>query len=204
MKQIKDLIEGDKVLAADELGNTVYSDFISFLDRDVNVQQTFLVLETSEPNVTLRLTAAHLVFVRDNTTASVMEAKFASGVKPGQEVFVWEGRGRLRSARVNRVYAVEDRGSYAPLTAHGTIVVDAVLASCYAAVETHHWAHRAFAPIRLGHVLTATSWWRWIIPYSNVTSQQDGIHWYPKMLLHVGTWLLDQDSFHPLGISGSS
>ncbi|XP_026796766.2 tiggy-winkle hedgehog protein [Pangasianodon hypophthalmus] len=203
-KHVEDLKEGDRVLAADELGNIVYSDFIAFLDRDVNMHRTFLVLETSERNVTLRLTAAHLVFVRDDSAASGMAAKFASGVKPGQEVFVWEGRGRLRSARVERVYAVEDRGSYAPLTAHGTIVVDGVLASCYAAVEEHRWAHWAFAPLRLCHTLTATSWWRWIVPDSNVTSQQDGIHWYPKMLLHVGMWLLDRDAFHPLGISGSS
>lgn len=203
-KQVEDLKEGEKVLAADELGNVVYSDFIAFLDRDVNTHRTFVVLETSEPNVTPRLTAAHLVFVRDDSAASGMAAKFASGVKAGQEVFVWEGRGRLRSARVEHVYSVEDRGSYAPLTAHGTIVVDGMLASCYAAVEEHRWAHWAFAPLRLSHTLTATSWWRWIVPDSNLTSQQDGIHWYPKMLLHVGTWLLDRDSFHPLGISSSS
>lgn len=197
---MEDLKDGDKILAADELGNTAYSDFIAFLDRDVNMPRTFLVLETSEPNVTLRLTAAHLVFIRDDSAASGMAAKFASGVKPGQEVFVWEGWGRLRSARVDRVYTVEDRGSYAPLTAHGTIVVDGVLASCYAAVEEHRWAHWAFTPLRLSHALTPTTWWRWIVPDSNVTSQQDGIHWYPKMLLHVGMWLLDRDSFHPLGI----
>ncbi|KAK3513894.1 hypothetical protein QTP70_032854 [Hemibagrus guttatus] len=203
-KRVEDLKEGEKVLAADEQGNAVYSDFIAFLDRDVTLRRTFLVLETQKPNVTLRLTAAHLVFVRDDLAASGMVAKFASGVKPGQEVFVWEGRERLRSARVERVYAVEDRGSFAPLTAHGTIVVDGVLASCYAAVEAHRWAHWAFVPLRLSHALTLTSWWRWMILESNATLQQDGIHWYPKMLLHVGTWLLDQDSFHPLGISSSS
>lgn len=201
---MEDLREGDKVLAADEQGNMVYSDFITFLDRDVNTRRMFVVLETSEPNATLRLTAAHLVFVRDDSAASGMSAKFASGVKPGQEVFVWERRGHLRSARVKRVYAAEDSGSYAPLTAHGTIVVDAVLASCYAAVEEHRWAHWAFAPLRLSHALTATSWWRWIITDSNITSQQNGIHWYPKMLLHVGVWLLDRESFHPLGISSLS
>lgn len=201
---MEDLTEGDKVLAIDELGNTVYSDFIAFLDRDAKVRRTFLVLETSQPNVTLRLTPAHLVFIRDDSAASGMEAKFASSVKPGQEVFVWEELGRLRRARVQRVYAVEDRGSYAPLTAHGTIVVDAMLASCYAAVEEQRWAHWAFAPLRLSHALTETSFWRWIVPDSNVTSHRDGIHWYPKMLLRIGTWLLDQDSFHPLGISSSS
>lgn len=199
---MEDLRGGEKVLAADEMGNVVYSDFIAFLDRDVNQRRTFLVLETS--NLTLKLTAAHLVFVRDDSAVSGMAARFASEVKAGQEVFVWEGRGHLRSSRVERVSMVEDRGSYAPLIAHGTIVVDGVLASCYAAVEEHRWVHWAFAPLRLSHMLTPTSWWRWIVPVSNVTSQQDGIHWYPKMLLHIGTWLLDRDSFHPLGISSSS
>ncbi|KAF5908979.1 indian hedgehog protein, partial [Clarias magur] len=161
-KHVEDLTEGDKVLAADQLGNMLYSDFIAFLDRDANTHRAFLVLETSELNVTLRLTPAHLVFIRDNSAATGMVSKFASSVKPGQDVFVWEGWGRLRSARVTRIYVVEDRGSYAPLTAHGTIVVDGMLASCYAAVEQHRWAHWAFAPLRLSHMLMPTSWWRWI------------------------------------------
>ncbi|KAI5093138.1 tiggy-winkle hedgehog protein precursor, partial [Silurus meridionalis] len=200
-KHVKDLVEGDEVLAADEQGNLVYSDFITHLDRDLITRRTFLVLETSQPKATLRLTPAHLVFIWDDSDGLGMTAKFASDVKAGQKVFVWEGRGSLRSTRVERVYAVEDRGSYAPLTAHGTVVVDGVLASCYAAIEEHRWAHWAFTPLRLSRRLTPASWWRQITPDSNVTSQQDdGIHWYPKMLLHVGAWLLDRDSFHTLGI----
>ncbi|KAF7692854.1 tiggy-winkle hedgehog protein [Silurus meridionalis] len=204
-KHVKDLVEGDEVLAADEQGNLVYSDFITYLDRDLITRRTFLVLETSQPKATLRLTPAHLVFIWDDSDGLGMTAKFASDVKAGQKVFVWEGRGSLRSTRVERVYAVEDRGSYAPLTAHGTVVVDGVLASCYAAIEEHRWAHWAFTPLRLSRRLTPASWWRQITPDSNVTSQQDdGIHWYPKMLLHVGAWLLDRDSFHTLGIPNLS
>ncbi|XP_062843787.1 tiggy-winkle hedgehog protein [Trichomycterus rosablanca] len=206
-KRVEDLKVGDRVLAADEDGNAVYSDFIAFLDRDASVRRTFLVLETSEPGVALMLTPAHLVFVRDDSAASGMLAKFASSVRPGQEVFVSEGgRGRLRAALVERVRTVEDGGSYAPLTAHGTVVVDGVLASCYAAVEEQRWAHWAFAPLRMRHAVTASTWWRWIVPdvSLNVTLEQDGVHWYPRMLLHVGPWLLDRDSFHPLGISSTS
>uniref|UniRef100_A0A4W4DRY6 Hedgehog protein n=1 Tax=Electrophorus electricus TaxID=8005 RepID=A0A4W4DRY6_ELEEL len=201
-KNVKDLTVGDKVLAADEEGNIVYSDFIMFLDHDPTTQREFLVIETSEPAKKLRLTAAHLVFVRNLSVDSGMTAKFASSVQPGHEVFVLDGaRGHPKSVRVERIYTVEYTGSYAPLTAHGTIVVDQVLASCYAVIEDHRWAHWAFAPVRMNRWLTS-----WSLPThdANVTLREDGIHWYSNLLFHIGTWLLDRDSFHPLGISRPS
>ena len=38
-------------------------------------------------------------------------------------------------------------GAFVPLTAEGTIVVDGVLASCYASFD-HDWAHLLTTPIR--------------------------------------------------------
>ena len=39
-------------------------------------------------------------------------------------------------------------GAYTPLTREGNIIVDEVLASCYASSVDHHLAHFAMAPIR--------------------------------------------------------
>ncbi|XP_076837661.1 tiggy-winkle hedgehog protein [Brachyhypopomus gauderio] len=200
-KSVKDLTVGDKVLAADEQGGVVYSDFITFMDFDPTTRREFLVIETSEPARTLHLTPAHLVFVRDPSAHSGMSARFASSVQPGHEVFVLDGVRNPRTVRVERIHTVENTGSYAPLTAHGTIVVDQVLVSCYAVIEQHRWAHWAFAPVRMTHWAT---WWFLPAPSSNVTLQQDGVHWYSNVLVHIGTWLLDRDSFHPLGISRPS
>ncbi|XP_051985003.1 tiggy-winkle hedgehog protein-like [Xyrauchen texanus] len=195
-KHIKDLKLGDRVLAADEKGNVLLSDFIMFMDHDPTTRRQFLVIETSEPFKKLTLTAAHLVFTGNG---SAMKATFASNVKPGDTVLVSEGIHKtLKSVTVTRIYTEDYEGSYAPVTTQGNIIVDEVLASCYAVFENHTWAHWAFAPVRLCHELMT-----WIFPAhdSNVTFQEDGIHWYSNMLFHIGSWLLDRDYFHPLGTS---
>ncbi|XP_030631053.1 tiggy-winkle hedgehog protein [Chanos chanos] len=201
-KFIKDLKVGDKVLAADDEGNIAYSDFIMFMDQDPDTRRQFYVIETAEPERKITLTAAHLVFVRNASEVFGMTAKFASNVKPGHEVFVLNGKqGNLKTVKVERISTVEYAGSYAPVTAHGTIVVDQVLASCYAVIEDHKLAHLAFLPTRLSYGLTT-----WFFPErdSNTTFREDGLHWYSKMLFHIGSWVLDSDIFHPLGISNLS
>ncbi|XP_066513575.1 tiggy-winkle hedgehog protein-like isoform X2 [Hoplias malabaricus] len=206
-KLVRDLHTGDRVLAADEQGRAAFSDFIMFMDREPRARRQFVVIETEEPTRRLTLTAAHLVFARDGNSTARMAARFASNVRPGHEVFVSEeseekATGRLQSARVTRVYTVElaHEGAYAPVTAHGTVVVDRVLASCYAAVEKHSWAHWALAPARLSHALSG-----WIQRAGKddrtETEEARGMHWYARALLRLGTWLLHRDSFHPLGLA---
>ncbi|XP_048868339.1 sonic hedgehog protein A-like isoform X2 [Brienomyrus brachyistius] len=137
-KPIRDLRVGDKVLSADSQGNLVYSDFIMFMDQDVNTSRVFYVIETQKPTRRLTLTAAHLLFVLDNRTDLFggMRATFASSVKPGQMVWVVDDlQAQLKAVTVQRIYTEEHRSSFAPVTEQGTIVVDQVLASCYAVAQ---------------------------------------------------------------------
>ena len=197
-KYIKDLKLGDKVQAADEEGNVVYSDFLLFMDQDTQTRRLFYVIETTEPKRKLRVTAAHLIFIINSTENSEMSITYASKVKPGHKVFVIDDTvGKLKAVTVERIHTEEFHSSFAPLTAHGTILVDQVLTSCYAVIVSHKWAHWAFAPLQLSYRFMSL-----FVPGggSNITCQVDGVHWYSKMLFHVGTWLLDRDSFHPLGI----
>ncbi|KFW74555.1 Sonic hedgehog protein, partial [Manacus vitellinus] len=113
-KLVKDLRPGDRVLVADTEGRLLYSDFLTFLDREDGSHKLFYVIETRQPRARLLLTAAHV---------------------------------SLRE---------EASGAYAPLTAQGTILINRVLASCYAVVEEHSWAHWAFAPFRLLQGMLAT------------------------------------------------
>ncbi|CAG5896049.1 unnamed protein product [Menidia menidia] len=197
-KAIRDLRTGDRVLAADTQGNPTYTDFITFLDRDTTTRRVFYVIET-ELGQTVTLTAAHLIFVdRDNSTEQRMSAVFASDVRPGQKVLVVGAERRLlEPVTVKRIYKQKHEGSFAPVTAQGTLVVDQVLASCYAVIEDHDLAHWALAPVRLAH---------WVSSFlfssqPEASAQNDGVHWYSKVLYQLGTWLLDSHSIHPLGMS---
>ncbi|XP_073346964.1 tiggy-winkle hedgehog protein-like [Pagrus major] len=196
-KPLKELHVGDKVLATDQQGNIVPSDFLMFLDQDRHHTREFFVLETDEPHHRLTLTPTHLVFViNNNTENSDIRAVFASDIKPGQRLHAvgndWPHH--LISARVIRISVEHNEGSYAPITSHGTIIVDGVLASCYAVVDNHDLAHSVFAPVRLWHSFLSLVG---LLKELDSVNQADGVHWYPELLYHVGGWLLDSDSFHP-------
>ncbi|XP_029935835.1 sonic hedgehog protein [Myripristis murdjan] len=195
-KAVKDLRAGDRVLAADDEGNPIYTDFIMFLDQESAARRLFYVIET-DTEQKIALTAAHLLFVGTNSTDE-MTAVFASQVQPGQRVFVFDdAHNQLQPVTVKRIYTEEYKGSFAPVTVQGTIVVDQVLASCYAVIEDHDLAHWALAPVRLAH------WVSSLLLHSepHAAAQKDGVHWYSKILYRLGTWLLDTHSIHPLGMS---
>lgn len=199
-KAVKDLQTGEKVLAADDYGNTIYTDFIMFIDQDSATRRVFYVIET-DSGQKITLTAAHLLFVGHNNFTEKdqsMSAIFASQVQPGQKVFVFDAeRRRLEPVTVKRIYTQEHEGSFAPVTVQGTIVVDQVLASCYAVIEDHDLAHWALAPVRLAHWLSTLLF----SSQPQASAQNDGVHWYSKILYQLGTWLLDSHSIHPLGMS---
>ncbi|CAI5673008.1 sonic hedgehog protein [Oreochromis niloticus] len=199
-KAVKDLRSGDRVMTADDDGNVIYTDFIMFIDRDSTLRRIFYVIET-DSGQKITLTAAHLLFVSPNSSSETekrMSAIFASQVQPGQKVFVFDAeRSRLEPVTVKRIYTQSHEGSFAPVTAQGTIVVDQVLASCYAVIEDHDLAHWALAPVRLAH-------WVSSFLFSSQppsSAQNEGVHWYSKILYQLGTWLLDSHSIHPLGMS---
>ncbi|XP_059198538.1 indian hedgehog B protein-like [Centropristis striata] len=217
-KQMRHLRPGDRVLATDGHGPLLYSPVLSFLDHQPNVSKIFYTIGTNA-GLNISLTAAHLIFVTDCSTGlrdptkweetaegplsgSVSEHRpaseaglktvFASEVRPGQCVFTSQGKTGSKRAKLSVVTFVEEQSStglYAPLTQHGSIVVNGVLASCYAAVDNHHLAHLALAPLRFFYSLMGPS-----------EAQTDGLHWYPWLLQRLGQTLLDAGHFHPWGI----
>ncbi|XP_076602453.1 indian hedgehog B protein-like isoform X2 [Chaetodon auriga] len=193
-KHVRDLHPGDRVLASsttDGRGPLLYSPVLSFLDRQPNVTKIFYVIGTNT-GLNITLTAAHLIFVTDCTGGLPgLRTVFASEVRPGQCVLTSQGKvGSHPSLSI--VTSVEEQrsaGLYAPLTQHGSIVVNGVLASCYAAVDNHHLAHWVLAPLRFFYSLMGPS-----------EPQTDGLHWYPWLLQRLGQMLLDAGHFHPWGI----
>ncbi|KAG8573416.1 hypothetical protein GDO81_012398 [Engystomops pustulosus] len=206
-KAVRDLVPGDRVLAADADGRLVYSDFLLFIDREDSVRKLFYAIETSHPTEIIRLTAAHLLFRAEspsNGTRKSFKSIFASDIRPGDQVFVADHSSMsLKEVTVERVHLEEDIGAYAPVTSHGTVVINGVLASCYAVIEEHSWAHMAFAPLRFAFKLFS-----FLSPQDYTPSPShlhvEGIHWYSQVLYRIGTWILDHDSLHPLGMSARS
>lgn len=195
-KFIRDLRPGEPVLTLSG-AELVYSQVLTFLDRDPATHKLFYTLKTKN-GARLSLTAAHLLFVSQGNcsegaspTPGSLRTVYACDARPGHCVLVAGGPSGTLS-RITRVTVTERRGAFAPLTAQGTLVVDGVVASCYAVVEGHSLAHWAFLPLRLMHSWTGTSGYR-----------GEGVHWYADLLHWLGVMLLDSGHLHPLGVTAA-
>jgi hypothetical protein len=72
-------------------------------------------------------------------------------------------------------------GYVAPLTMSGTILVNDMLASCYAVVDSHSIAHAAMAPARWWYMINQQLS-HFIGTKSNSILHSNGTHWYPELL----------------------
>ena len=144
---------GDRIATMDSTtGNIVFSEVLLFLDRDVDMTRAFVNIKTASGQV-LSITETHLVHVVkedkcDEAKASCVETIYAGNVQVGYNVLVTSADGRVFYDRVESVNVKRLRGVYAPLTATGTLVVDNVVASAYAVIDSQSIAHAAFAPVR--------------------------------------------------------
>lgn len=220
---------GERVLSVDEEGHLTYSEVIAFLDRDEGQRGYFQTLTTDRGH-SITLTAKHLIYVtHSNVTADYDVTKssdggadlsrfgtlFAEEVRVGQVIMVIEddpakqrgsstGRRVMTPARVTHVQPAVQTGVYAPLTKTGTIVVDGVVASCYAVMNNPSLAHAVFAPMRGWHELSARL--RWLSSLFSTSSSsssgnnevghslpQRGVHLYAKLLYELGAVLLSRD-----------
>ena len=222
-KSLSDLAAGDSVLASNGDGTFDFSPVLLFLDRDPDEWRRFVTIRT-ESGHELTLTPSHLLYARDDSGSSRsadhsmmnsieessssafeesdFEVFYAREIDEGMHVLVLDAAaaaakgGLVRPSRVVSVEATARRGVYAPLTAAGNLVVDGVLASCYALVDSQSVAHAAFAPVR---------WWegarRGLLGGPAPQKEEDrgsqkpkeqfvGVHWYARWLYGLGELLL--------------
>lgn len=203
-KPIREVQPGERVLASSGSnggGELLFSEVLTFLDHDPGTWKLFYALQT-ESGLQLSLTAAHLLFVSQQNCSEgaapaldTLSTVYASDAHPGLCLLVSMDKlgNRLREGRLSRITQVrvrEARGVFAPLTEHGTLVVDGVVASCYAVVDQHSLAHWAFFPLRLIYSWTGTTGYN-----------SNGIHWYSQLLHWLGHMLLASERLHPLGVA---
>ena len=218
---------GDSVQVMREDGSLAFSPVLLFLHRDPSVSRSFLRLTTAS-GTTLTLTPSHLIFLLEGnlvpiSTPTVEDALqyggvvLAGRVETGDFLLV-AGEGSVKLEEVVSVSQHADAGVFAPLTAEGTVVVDGVVASCYAVIDSQAIAHWAFLPVRVYINLreavltmlrsvgglapapvhrtsnsTADSV-RWREGEGVTNSLREGdavhIHWYPRMLYTLASWIL--------------
>ena len=185
-KEMKDVEIGDEILTVNSAGDFEFSPVLLFLDRDPEETRKFVEI-TTETGAKLTLTPTHLVyhseFEAENSieedVSSEFAAVYAEDVLVGDRVLVQSG-GRLRPERVVSRAVVASSGVFAPLTSTGTLVVDSVVASCYAVVDSQFTAHAAFAPVRLYE--SAKRGLSKLFFEDGEVEAQNGVHWYADVL----------------------
>ena len=176
---MKDLKIGDQVEAMSDNGEITFSEVLMFIDNQPRVPGvSHCVIETGKTQEKIFLTPRHLIFtLESNANVSRLVAKHAMAVNVGDFVLGKDARGnRLVPRKVTRVYFERKTGAVAPLTSQGNIIVDGILASCYAETSDHGLAHKAFSPVRLWHRYSPATF-KWKI------AAQSGTHWYADFLI---------------------
>ncbi|XP_022252215.1 sonic hedgehog protein A-like [Limulus polyphemus] len=195
---------GDEVLAVDRFGHPVFSEVLLFLDRDTESKRQFYVIVTEE-GIKITLTPNHLIYlVTANSSVENMSnssVTYARNVEPGDFIYVHmrTAQHELQLQRVKHVNVRTDVGVVAPLTREGNLIVDNVLASCYAIIDDQSLAHWSFGPVRLiknlkdsiFHILQRLH----ILSERTVLNKRDkshqkGIHWYAELLYSVAPYVL--------------
>lgn len=172
---------GDQVLVVKPDGSLDYSEIILFLDRDEEKHRLFNTIVT-ESGTRVTLTPSHLIFGSENNrTLSLSEgyATFAKNIEIGDYLYV-SHNGSISLERVIDVLSSSEQGSFAPLTREGNLIVNHIVASCYALLDDQTLAHFAFIPVRF-------------ITNVEQTSSQvlDNLHWY---LVKLRNAILDYTS----------
>jgi len=174
-KTIAELRSGDTVLAYNDKTKKVLSTTVlTMLDNQPNQFAMFKQLTTVSGRQ-LSLTSSHLL------PTDIHGYIMAKNIRVGMNIYVMNDNGVLTNETISNVVDVIKQGYVAPLTQEGTLIVNNVAASCYATINSHHLAHAAVAPMR---------WWYGLFGVAKESNEILGIHWFPKMLYEMTTFLM--------------
>ena len=205
-QKMSDLKVGDSVLTVDANGDYKFSPVILFLDRAPTEKRQFYMIQT-DSGQSLTLTPSHLIYAKyqsehkansdikdrdlrtneitsDSTFHDIesFQVDYASNVREGDLLLVFDSKKGLKPSRVLKIETFVQSGVYAPLTSQGNLVVDDVLVSCYALIDSQMIAHLSFAPLR---------WLHNIKTFLSISANEErneselnenGIHWYANDL----------------------
>ena len=184
-KKVANLNVGDKVMGWDEKRNrAVFSKVIMFAHLAPDAGDVEYLKITLEDGNEITLSGNHLVMVGKQTKAIL-----ARKVKPGDILFNVNENQEISPKKVFAVEKVIEQGIFCPITLSGNVIVDNVLASCYASVEDHvlvkglvkisaqNMAHLGLMPMRALHKLRS----KWLRKIPNGQTIHPYVKWLCKL-----------------------
>ncbi|KAH9491287.1 hypothetical protein DERF_016016 [Dermatophagoides farinae] len=221
---IDNLRIGDEILTMNPAtGHLEYSSIIMFLDRNPSIERLYYEIETEFGRM-ITATPSHLLFISDTGNIDDKHEEFVSKIEMNQYLFVVMNQSdnqnksvaaavaetTPRLERIIRISTKKSKGIYAPLTVTGTIVVNNIVASCYAIINSQQLSHLSFIPIRwlyqfikFGDYLSQQLHVHHSQLIIRTTKQSDqspspsslpiGIHWYPRLLYTMFNYFIPND-----------
>ena len=139
-KQMGDLSIGDRVQACDTKSRRViYSKVIMFAHRDPGLQQVNYLKIVLEDTSSIVLSSNHLIMSGER-----MKATMARNIEVDHMLYTINEEGVISSKKVVAVEEIIDSGVFCPITKEGNVVVNSILASCYASVNDQAFFHGLF------------------------------------------------------------
>ena len=155
-----DLSIGDRVQACDKKFRwVIYSEVIMFAHRDPGVVEHVSYLKIKlEDTSSIVLSSNHLIMSGER-----MEATMVRNIEVNHVLFTINEEGVISSKRVVAIEEIIDSGVFCPITKEGSVVVNNILANCYASVtdqaffrglfkvSAQNVAHLGLLPMRVLH-----------------------------------------------------
>ena len=191
-KQMSDLSIGDRVQACDTKSRRViYSEVIMFAHRDPGVQQVNYLKIVLEDTSSIVLSSNHLIMSGER-----MKATMARNIEVDHMLFTIDEEGVISSKKVVAVEEITDLGVFCPITKEGNVVVNNILASCYASVNDQaffhgfikvpgqNMAHLGLLPMRVLHKFRV----KWV---SQSAGKDEFVHPYIRWLCKLKPRCMD-------------
>ena len=128
----------------------------------------------------IRVSASHLLAIPGG------EYKFARDLRREDLIVTFDFDKQVKTEEKIKSILIEPVEGYsAPLTMSGTLLVDGILASCYATIGSHTIAHSVMAPARWWyamHGLIDQTAPESFASHLQISKQMNGTHWYPALL----------------------
>ena len=191
-KQMGDLSIGDRVQACDTKSRRViYSEVIMFAHRDPSVEQVNYLKIVLEDASSIVLSSNHLIMSGER-----MKATMARNIKVNHMLFTINEEGVISSKKVVAIEEIIDSGVFCPITKEGNVVVNNILASCYASVNDQaffhglikvsgqNMAHLGLLPMRVLHKFRV----KWV---SQSAGKDEFVHPYIRWLCKLKPRCID-------------